>query len=114
MTPHPPEPMPRGVNLNTLLLSISILGAITTAVFFIAPLKTLPDAQERIQNDVHEMRRIQAVQTEALKTLADTAKESRDLRRDFDYYSASNIAADRARDQEMKDIRQRLDRIEAR
>lgn len=104
----------RGVNLNTLLLGISILGAITTAVFFIAPLKTLPAAQERIQNDVHEMKRTQAVQTEALKTLADVAKESRDLRREFDYHSASSTAGDRARDQELQAIRHRLDRLETR
>jgi hypothetical protein len=104
----------RGVNLNTLLLTISILGAITTAVLFIAPLKTLPGAQERIQNDVNEMKRTQAVQTEALKTLADVAKESRDLRREFDQHSAGSTAADRARDQELHAIRQRLDRLETR
>lgn len=104
----------RGVNLNTLLLSISILGAITTAILFIAPLKTLPGAQERIQNDVHEMKRTQAVQTEALKTLAEIARESRDLRREFDHYSASSTAADRARDQELLHLRQRLERLENR
>lgn len=103
-----------GINLNTLLLSISILGAITTAVFFIAPLKTLPDAQERIQNDVHEMKRTQAVQTEALKTLAEVAKESRDLRREFDHYSASSSAIESARQIELQNIRQRLERIESR
>jgi uncharacterized membrane protein len=104
----------RGINLNTLLLAISILGAITTAVLFIAPLKTLPHAQERIQNDVHEMKRTQAVQTEALKTLAEVARESRDLRREFDHHSASSTAGDRARDQELQAIRHRLDRLESR
>lgn len=104
----------RGINLNTLLLAISILGAITTAIFFIAPLKTLPDVQERIQNDVHEMKRTQAVQTEALKTLADVAKESRDLRREFDHYSATDIANDRVLDIELQNIRHRLDRLETR
>ena len=102
----------RGVNLNTLLIAISLLGAITTAVLFIAPLKTLPDAQERIQSDVHDMKRTQAVQTEALKTLAEVAKESRDLRREFDHYSASDTANDRARDTELQNIRHRLDRLE--
>src|SRR6218665_4174415 len=102
----------RGVNLNTLLLTISILGAITTAVLFIAPLKTLPGAQERIQNDVHEMKRTQAVQTEALKTLADVAKESRDLRREFDHYSATATANDNARQAELQNISRRLERLE--
>lgn len=102
----------RGINLNTLLIAISILGAIVTSVLFIAPLKTLPYAQERIQNDVHEMKRTQAVQTEALKTLAEVARESRDLRREFDHYSATTTANDNARQAELQNISRRLERLE--
>ena len=98
----------RGINLNTLLIAISILGAIVTSVLFIAPLKTLPYAQERIQNDVHEMKRTQAVQTEALKTLAEVARESRE----FDHYSATATANDNARHAELQNISRRLERLE--
>lgn len=103
----------KGVNLNTLLIALSILGAIVTSVLFIAPLKTLPLAQERISDDVQEMKRTQAVQTEALKTLAEVAKESRDLRREFDQHSATSIASDRSQDIELERVRQRLERLEA-
>lgn len=93
----------RGINLNTLLLAISILGAVTTAVLFIAPLKTLPEAQERIQNDVGEMKRTQAVQTEALKTLAEVAKDSRE-----------NRERSIRHDTELGEVKRRLDRLESR
>lgn len=102
----------RGINLNTLLLTISILGAIATAVLFIAPLKTLPLQQERMGDDLHEMKRTQAVQTEALKTLADVAKESRDLRREFDHYTASDAANDKVREMELETIRRQLERLD--
>lgn len=103
----------KGINLNTLLIALSILGAIVTSVLFIAPLKTLPVAQERIQEDVQEMKRTQAVQTEALKTLAEVARESRDLRREFDQYSADSKAGDKITDAELERVRQRLDRLES-
>lgn len=104
----------KGVNLNTLLIAISIIGAIVTSVLFIAPLKTLPLAQEKIQEDVQSMKRTQAVQTEALKTLADVAKESGNLRREFDQYTAADRERDLSRSRELDQVRQRLDRVEGR
>lgn len=77
-------PPTRNTQLNTALGVLSLLGIIGTVVFFIAPLKTLPSDVRAVQGDVSEMQRTQAVQTQALQTLAEVAKDSKDLRRDVD------------------------------
>jgi hypothetical protein len=90
------------VNLNTILGGLTILGMIVTGVFFIAPLRSLPNNQKEMQTDVNEMKRTQAVQTEALKTLAAVAQDTKETRRDVIRHDAEII-----------ETRRRLDRLEA-
>lgn len=93
----------KGVNLNTAIGVMTILGMVLTGAFFIAPLRTLPAQQEKMQDDVHEMKRTQAVQTEALKTLAEVAADSKQIRSDVIRHDA-----------EIQEARRRLDRLESR
>jgi hypothetical protein len=91
------------INLNTIIGGLTVVGMIVTGVFFIAPLRTLPDQQVSIQNDVGEMKRTQAVQTEALKTLADVARDTKETRERTITH-----------DSELKEVRRRLDKLESR
>lgn len=89
------------VNINTILGGLTILGMIVTGVFFIAPLRYLPGQQEKIQEDVNSMKSTQAVQTEALRTLAEIAQDTKETRRDSIRH-----------DTELSEVRRRLDRLE--
>ena len=80
------------------------LGMLITGVFFIAPLRTLP-------GDVDSMKRTQVVQTEALKTLADVAKDSKELRRDFDRHEAASNAKDAEQDRALERVQRQLERL---
>jgi hypothetical protein len=100
-------PVRQNINLNTIIGAMTILGMLITGVFFIAPLRTLP-------GDVDSVKRTQIIQTEALKTLADLARESKDLRRDFDKHSATSEAKDAEQDRRLDRISQQLDRIPVR
>jgi hypothetical protein len=77
-----------GLNLNTILILISIAGAVVGTVFFIAPLKTLPSDMNQMQLNIVNVQKMQAVQTESLKILAEVAKESKETRSDFDKHSS--------------------------
>jgi uncharacterized membrane protein (DUF106 family) len=92
-----------GVNVNTIVAGVTLLGMIVTGVFFIAPLRSLPVQQEKMQDDVNSMKSTQAVQTEALKTLATIAVETKETR-------------DKAiqHDTELREVKRRLDRLESR
>lgn len=97
------QSLKEGVNLNTWIGIGTISGMLLTGAFYIAPLRTLPDQQERIQGDVQDMKRTQAVQTEALKTLAEVAADSKETRREVDRHS-----------EQIKEAQRRLDRLESR
>jgi hypothetical protein len=103
-----------GLNLNTLLLVLSILGAVVTTVFYFAPLRTLPDDMKGVQGHVQLMQQTQAVQTEALKVLADVARDTRDVRREFDRHSIEASSTLKLHDAELKSVGERLDRLEQR
>ncbi len=75
-------------NLNTILLLISIGGAVFTTVLFFAPLKTLPEDMQQMRANMEHVQKMQAVQTESLKILADVAKETKETRSEFDKHSA--------------------------
>lgn len=101
----PPQQQSR---INTLVGIGTLAGIVVTVVFYLAPLRTLPGemdaarvAQNTIRDDISEMRTTQAVQTEALKTLADVAKDSREMRRDVDRNRA-----------ELEGVKRRLERLE--
>jgi len=88
-------------SLNTVLLVLSILGGAVTVIKFVAPLSTMPAELENVQSDVRDMAHVQAVQTEALKTLAEVATDSKQLRRDVDRHEG-----------ELQGVKERLGRLE--
>lgn len=106
-----PQRIRNGLNLNSVMLVISISGCFITAVFYIAPLKSLPDDMKATRGDISEMQRTQAVQTEAIKTLAEVARDGRDLRRDFDRTSADHSSTLKRHDAELDQIRKDIDRL---
>lgn len=91
------------LNLNTVIGLLSILSVIGTGVFFLAPLKTLPDDVRHMQGDVQGMKQTQAVQTEALKTLAEVASDTKAMRRDVDKHESA-----------LESVKERLGKLESR
>jgi hypothetical protein len=89
------------LNLNTIIGLLSILSVIGTCVFFLAPLKTLPGDVRDMQHDVRGMQQTQAVQTEALKTLAEVASDTKTMRRDVDKHESA-----------LESVKERLGRLE--
>jgi hypothetical protein len=102
----------QGINLNTLLLTVSILGGFTTAAWFLYPLNTLPGDMKILQGDMKTMQHIQTVQTEAIRTLAEIAKDTKEMRRDFDKHSAESNARHHSHDRSLDDLKRRLEKIE--
>lgn len=96
-------PAPKQSTLNTVLLVLSLLGGSITVVKFVAPLHTMPTELRTVQTEVRDMAHVQAVQTEALKTLAEVATDSKQLRRDVDRHEA-----------ELEGVQHRLENLEAR
>jgi hypothetical protein len=109
----------RGINLNTLILLASLLGGIFATIKIGGPLLNVPEKMAEVDEQLGNVsdkatsiERTQAIQTEALKTLADLAKESRDLRRDFDKTTADHEAKHREASRLLDGITRRLDRLE--
>jgi hypothetical protein len=92
-----------GLNLNSVLLIVSIIGAIVTTVFFFAPLRTLPGDMERLQAHMQTVQQVQAVQTAALQTLAEVTADTKTMRRDVDNNTSR-----------IEDARRRLELLERR
>jgi hypothetical protein len=90
------------LNLNTVIGLLSILSVLGTGIFFLAPLKTLPEDVRHMQSDVQGMKQTQAVQTEALRTLAEVASDTKTMRRDVDRHESS-----------LENVKERLGRLEA-
>jgi len=101
-------------NLNTALALLTISGIAASVIYFLAPLKTLPDDMRGVRQDMNDVQRTQAVQTQALQTLAEVAKDGRELRRDYDRSTAEQTATLHRHDQELDTVRHQLDRLEAR
>lgn len=98
--------------LNTLIGILTLSCAVIGGTFFIAPLKTLPEDVREVQTEVQTMQRTQAVQTEALKSLTEVAKESSSLRRDLDKTSSEMKAHQDIHESKITDIQTRLGRLE--
>jgi antitoxin component of RelBE/YafQ-DinJ toxin-antitoxin module len=69
-------------NWRDLSVFITAATAVVMVVFYVAPLRTLPQ-------DVRQVRDTQISQTEILKTLSHTAAETKQLRRDVDKNAAN-------------------------
>lgn len=91
------------LNVNTAVGLLSICTVIGTGVFFLAPLKTLPLDVRDMQHDVQTMKQTQAVQTEALRTLAEVASDTKAMRRDVDRHESA-----------LEGVKDRLGKLESR
>ncbi|BCU77877.1 hypothetical protein [Luteolibacter sp. LG18] len=111
MSPAPKKPPV--FNLNSALALLTITGIAASGLYFLAPLKTLPDDMRGVRNDMNEVQRVQAVQTQALQTLAEVARDNRELRRDFDRTTAEQAATIKRHDLELDAVRHRLERLES-
>ena len=96
------------LNLNTVLLVLSILGGLGTVLKFLLPLAVVPEKMGRmessvqtIRSDVDDTKRTQAVQTDALQRLAKVAEDSATTRRDVDKVAT-----------EVQEVKRRLERLE--
>lgn len=71
-------------NWKDATVLIAVLGAVVTVVFYLAPLKTIPQDVKDTRSDVIKLRNTQTAQTEVLKQLARTAEDTKQIRRDVD------------------------------
>jgi len=112
MSPSPRKPS--SFNLNSALALLTLAGMVASGIWFFAPLKTLPDDMRGIRADVNEVQRTQAVQTEAIRTLAEVARDTRDLRRDLDRTTAEHAALLKRHDTDLETLRHQLEKLESR
>jgi len=78
-----------GLNLNSALAMLTLLGMVTTGVWFIAPLRTLPADLKELKDEQKAMSNLQIVQTSSLNVLADVAGDTKQLRRDVDGHNST-------------------------
>lgn len=109
MSQSPKNPV---FSLSSTVSIVTLAGMVATGFFFLAPLKTLPDDMKGVRMDMIEVQRTQAVQTEALKTLAEVAKEGRDTRRDLDKSYAEVSAAIRRHDYQLESVNKKLEKLD--
>lgn len=100
------------ISLTTIISTLTLLGMLWGTFGLFYPLRNLPEKQERFADDLHVIRQTQAIQTEALKTLAEVAKESTAARRDIDVLTERTSATARRHDAELNQIKHRLNRLE--
>lgn len=68
-------------------MTIALTGAGVAVVRYLAPLGELPQEVKALSCDINQIGRVQAVQTEALKTLAEVAADTKSMRRDVDEHT---------------------------
>lgn len=95
--------VPLGPIATILGLAGSLLITGAGVVRYLAPLGDLPGEVQTMSDDINTIGRVQAVQTEALKTLAEVASDTKSMRRDVDRHST-----------EIEVVKQRLSHIEKR
>lgn len=101
-----------GLNLNSLLLIISIIGALTTTVFFFEPLRRIPGNVEEMQKTMRGIENTQTAQTAAITTLAELAKDAKDAKSKFDDHRNETILQLNRHAYEIDGAKKRLDRLE--
>lgn len=101
-------PPSRHTNLQTVLGLCTLAGLGVGVVFYLAPLKTIPAEFHEVKDKLETVSATQMVQTEALKTLAEVASDTKQMRRDAD----ANKAANERQDAEIENVKRRLDKLE--
>lgn len=81
-------PPARQSQLNTLVGLLTLSCGVVGVVFFIAPLNHIPKDVSDMKDELSEVAAVQRVQTETLKTLAEVASDSKQMRRDVDKNAA--------------------------
>lgn len=106
--------MPTQSSNNWTVVSniLAVVGIVVACVFFVAPLKTLPDDMKSMQSDVKRMEQTQAVQTELLKKLSEVANETALIRRDLDKATADCGAHQTVTENRVTSLQIRVSRLE--
>lgn len=102
----------KGLNLNTVIGITTLIAMLSGVIIFLAPLKSLPEDNKLLQIQMAEVRQTQAVQTQSLQTLAEVAKDSREMRRDIDRIIASTNAKIDSHDRDLDSIKAKLNRLD--
>ena len=92
--------LPRAVAVAGTLIAIG--GSVWAIAGFFAPLRTLPLDVKALSNDINTVLKVQAVQAESLKTLAEVASDTKTMRRDVDAHTG-----------QIEVVKQRLSNLEA-
>ncbi len=72
---------------SVVLWVVTIMTTFATVIFFIAPLRTLPEDVTALREGMTELAQTQAVQAESLKKLAEIASDTKVLRSDVDHHA---------------------------
>lgn len=109
----------KGLNVNTIVGLMSLLGGLVTVIFYVAPLKNLPEDQrllrrdfEEVKKNVNDMSTAIAVQTESVKQVTDISKDTRELRRDLDKSVIESAASQERQDMKIEQLKEKINKIE--
>lgn len=92
MPPAKQSQLNTGLIIVSILVGIGGLGGILWQVHrYLSPIEAVLPAVEKVEyavqhqaEEISSISRVQSIQTEALKTLAEVAKDSKEIRRDVD------------------------------
>lgn len=94
--------------ITTATSVFGLIGSLVTIVFFVAPLKTLPNDFRDVQSDVASVKTDIAVQAETVKVLTQATQQIATIIED-----ASEIRTSvKTHDVEIREIRERLQKVE--
>lgn len=98
------------MNLNTVLAILTMVGMVFGAGRYLMPLAVLPEkvaavdvSLKEVRSDVDDLAKVQAVQTDVLRRMAEIAEQSQAMRREVDVTRA-----------ELAEVKRRMERAEGR
>jgi hypothetical protein len=107
-------PIRKEITPSAIVSFITLACLLVGGAWFIFPLRDLPANQRSFDQRMRHFEHTQTVQTEALKTLADIASDTKQMRRDVDQITVESRQNDRSHEAEILRIRGRLESIERR
>lgn len=106
----PPRTQSRTVNLNTVLAILTMIGMVFGAGRYLLPLAVLPEkvaavdqSLKEVRGNVDELAKVQAVQTDVLRRMAEIAEQSQAMRREVDVTRT-----------ELAEVKRRMEKVEER
>jgi hypothetical protein len=105
-------PIDNRITPSTIVSAITLFCLLLGGAWFIYPLRDYPADRKETALALHTIEKTQAVQTEALKTLAEVVADTKEIRRDLDHTKSAGAAKDYEQDVAIRDVTRRLDRID--